>query len=183
LDKIQIQTPEDFILSDESIWHELTHILRVCTMDVPTLEKCPNTDGADFQIAMQLRSFDNDMEHLVIVPEEIKLFPHRAKEWEDKVRNALDKNNGRVNGEMLLRHWLFVNHVLPKSDLVGVLKKLVDETKIQKRADEILETITPLIPNKEELVRAYFEYASIPIKNLCFKYFDFKNKEKSYISF
>lgn len=183
LNKIQIQTPEDFIFSDESIWHELNHILRVCTMEVPTLEECPNTDGADFQIAMQLRSFDNDMEHLVIVPEEIKLFPHRAEEWEDKVRNALDKNNGRVSGEMLLRHWLFVNHVLPKSDLVGVLKKLVDETKIQKRADEILEIIPPLIANKEELVRAYFEHASMPIKNLCFEYFDFKNKEKSYISF
>ena len=84
---------------------------------------------------------------------------------------------------MLLRHWLFVNHVLPKSDLVGVLKKLVDETKIQKRADEILEIIPPLIANKEELVRAYFEHACMPIKNLCFKYFDFKNKEKSYISF
>ena len=182
LNAIKIQTPKDFIFSNESMWHELNHIFRFCTMGVPTLEECPNTDGADFQIAMQLRSFDNDMEHLVIVPEEIKLFPHRAEEWEDKVRNALDKNNGRMGGEILLRHWLFVNHVLPESDLVGVLKKLIDETKMPKCADKLLEIIPPLIGNKEELVRAYFEHVSIPMKNICFEYFDFKNKEKNYIS-
>lgn len=179
LNEIKIQTPKDFIFSNECIWHELNHILRFCTMGVPTLEECPDTDGADLPIATELGSFDNDMEHLVIVHEEIKLFPHRAEEWENKVKNALDKNN--VRGEMLLRHWLFVNHVLPKSDLVGVLKKLVDKTKIQKRAYKLLEIIPPLIGNKEELVRAYFEHASIPMKNVCFEYFDFKNKEKNYI--
>lgn len=183
LNKIQIQTPEDSIFSNESMWHEFSHILRFCTMEVPTLEKCPDTDVAELQIAIELRSFDNDMEHLVIVPEEIKLFPHRAEEWESKVRNALDKNNGRVRGEMLLRHWLFVNHVLPKSDLAGVLKKLVDETKISKCADELLEIIPLLIDNKEEFVRAYFEHASIAMENICFKYFDFKNKEEKYIPF
>ena len=71
---------------------------------------------------------------------------------------------------------------MPESDLVGVLKKLVDETKVQNRADKILEIIPPLIANKEELVRVYFELAGMPIKNLCFKYFDFKNKKTCYIS-
>ncbi len=176
LDSLKIIIPGTEAISEVSLWHELTHLKRFCSLDIPSLVECPGMYTASLQTSKELTAFDNEMEHLNIVPEEINRFENRQEYWESRYERAIAVNN--LSREKALRHWLFLHIVLPKSRLISEVDVLINRMQISDYAEKLIREIIPLLNNKEEMVRAYFSQTKSSMNSLCFEYKDYATRTK-----
>lgn len=164
-----------------TMWHELTHIHRFCVQEIPRLIDCLN-GPVNPEIIMALRPLDNDLEHLSMIPEEINIFTSSKRDqyWESRTKIALENINYKKPDDLLLRHWFFLQHVLPGSDLIELIRVQVT-TEREESANQFIEKLTPLIDSKEKLVQEYFSYFNISTQSVCFEYLDVRNETSKII--
>lgn len=171
-----ILTPEGKF-PDSSVLHELIHIRRFKVDDVPHLVVCDEFDFGDPNFETKVIKLDNNLEHLFIVPEEIRLRPNRITYWEDRLRHAIktQENSGldvnRHGGDAVV-NWVFANHVFGDGCVVEKATKVIQKLDLEETAKELISTLQPPNCNKEIFARTFLAGLSIPSGSICLKYLD-----------
>jgi hypothetical protein len=187
LAEIKILIPENGYFPEPSVVHELIHIRRFCVEKVPKIAVCDAYDNWSPEIEDAFVDLDNNLEHFVIVPEEIKLFPDRREYWEACISSRLgqlDSGNtcgGNTQGSVLM-YWTFLRHVFPRSELFVKANAIVEKLGISEAVQSCFTQTMPCIETKEKLVRAWFSNLDIPLGAGCLVYIDFRNHSNKEIA-
>ena len=175
--KAQILIPSEDYFPESSVLHELLHIQRFHLYGVPIII------GADMnylngELIKVLAEIDNDLEHLIIVPEELKRRPKRKDYWVEKIQCALDKinsDNYKDKRDMIyltLKNWIFIKHVLKDDELILTTRKLLEFFKLNDRASQLHDAIVLSLHSKEKIVKIMFNHFNKPAKCASFQYND-----------
>ncbi len=175
----KILIPKENYFPDSSVIHELLHLERFCIEEIPLLCTCND----DYEEENKLISLDNNLEHLIIVPEEIKLLPERYKYWINQINKKLVLCEEMIASEQnpsfdLLIYWAFISRSFKASELLGKMENILSRTNILERAHSFLTGITPIIYCKRQLVNVCIEYIGISKNNICLEFSDFNKKSK-----
>jgi hypothetical protein len=176
---ILVPTPGHF--PDGAALHELLHIERFLVQGVPRIEACESFPDWSPGLETALRSLDNRIEHLVIVPHELRSRPDRRDHWERVMRNALDDLPGAGIADydrrrLAMMDWAFAVHVLPPSDLRDRYSEYLDALGVSIEARIFLGAIVPALDSKEDLVRLCFEHLELPRGCAVLSYIDIETR-------
>lgn len=176
-----ILIPKIDYFPDASVLHELLHIRRICLEKIPRLVVCENYDYWSPKLANGILELDNNLEHCIIIPEELKLRPERIDYWESFLDRKLDDfhslNCIQDDKERIaLMYLVLAQHIFSENKLAQKIDIIISSLDIVNRAKHFLDAITPYIYIKEKLVKICFEYLKLPYESGCLKYIDCKNK-------
>ncbi len=156
--------------------HELFHIRRLLVNDIPRIITCPAYaayfDNWTPDLDKALRKLDNNLEHLIIVPEELQHRPKRKLYWKDRMLHSLQSIN--ISDGDLLINWVFIQHVLPDHNLIDKARELILRRRINDRVTLITEDIISSLSSKEKIVKLCFKHLDIPEEAGCLEYIDSK---------
>lgn len=162
-----IYQPKSNCFPDASIYHELLHIHRWCVDKIPRISVCESYESVNDQLHNQLKKLDVNLEHLIIVPKELVIYPNRKSYWENRINNLFEAPE-LTNGDILII-WAFSKHILPCSD---VFEKW--NAEIRKRGIDdplgFLSEIKKSINQKQKLVKVVISRLSIPKSSVCLEY-------------
>jgi hypothetical protein len=178
LDQVRVIFNSKSDITDVTLWHELEHLDRICCRSIPMIVECPNTYNMSLQTLMAINDFDNDIEHLSIVPIEISRYPNRSKFWENKYSKVL---SSYLDNEKCFRHALFIKHVLPNSDLVKRIDEVLVDRGLLQEAHNLVEKVVPLIDSKEHFLKTYLNETKSQTNSICLEYLDFGKQEKTHV--
>ena len=137
--KCELLVPKNLrYFPDGAVRHEVLHVKRFLVDQVPMLVLAEAEEPDDYQLAAELRNLDNAIEHLLIVPEEIRFHPERRQHWEEVMSSecaglcyvpAVDR------AYVLCMHWAFLRHVLPASPAIDVAREFAARHALLKVAN------------------------------------------------
>ena len=172
---------------DASVFHELQHIRRILLEGVPRIVVCEGFEPWSPQLDTAMTQLDNNLEHLIIVPRELEVYPARRAHWEDRVQRMLNRlagkefpNVDRVRFAMLA--WILVHHMTPRQELQDAAGLILRELRIEDRAGQYRDAVTVALASKEQLVRITFEYFALPANAGCLEYLDAHNRTTSVVA-
>jgi hypothetical protein len=87
--KAEISTANTDYFPDASVFHELQHIRRFLVDGIPKLIVCEDYQLWSPQLDEAILHLDNNLEHLVIIPIELREFPERRAYWEGSLKRKL----------------------------------------------------------------------------------------------
>lgn len=131
--------------------HELLHIRRYWIDNIPIL-KCavPNPN-----LHLFASHFDNDFEHLVIAPEEMRLDPDSVNKWDEAFRKqwrGLIQNHGVFNEFQLrlncLQAWVGTKALTKNSELEAAADSLLREVGLLDRAQSYRDGLLKRVGKK-----------------------------------
>jgi hypothetical protein len=169
----KILTPVETDFRNSSVYHELLHIHRIWVQRIPLIVVCGEESSSDWERGDRLSRVDNNIEHFVIVPEEIKRFSKRKCYWEERIKIFLNKFDSLDSDQKewnALINWAFIEHVLPDSDLKKDANRLVKKLDIADRANSFMQDIRSSINNKRRLVQVFFKHLRQEDNRVCLKY-------------
>lgn len=180
-DGAQILIPTAEVFPNASVLHELLHIRRFLLDGVPRIVICDDYDDWTPQRQTALIGLDNSLEHLLIVPEELQFRPKRKEYWGRVIHRALNRlaleNLPLIDRERyILINWVFLQHVLPGSDLNSQASALIEKLGINDRAARMADALLPALNFKESAVRICFEHLQLPLDIGCLEYIDIRNQ-------
>lgn len=159
-----------------AVFHELQHIRRCLVEGVPRLVDCEDYEPFTPEMGTALTRQDNALEHLVIVPRELEVFPERRDHWEGvmaRVWAGIEAGKGndldRKQGGMAC--WAFLRLVTPDSPSVDVARRALAAMGVIERADQLCEALFPVLSDKATAVNVWFEHQEIPLEVASLKYF------------
>ncbi|MEA3360542.1 MAG: hypothetical protein U9R17_14205 [Thermodesulfobacteriota bacterium] len=119
-----ILTPNDGYFPEASVLHELLHIRRFCVNNVPRIFVCDSYQNWNPELESGLTYLDTNLEHFVIVPEEIEYRPDRKEYWDSRICNKIEKfdllnRDNQNQGFDALIYWAFIHHVFQEDDLIN----------------------------------------------------------------
>lgn len=155
--------PNETYFPDGGVIHEVLHVRRIFVERVPKL--AANLDFAHWtpQLENGLTTLDNDLEHWVIVPEEI----HRCTESGERWNRVLERTwrsdlprmtNSDDKRRSALIHWAFLAFVLPRSSVVPIAEDVLASLALREQADNFVEVTRAHLGNKEQLVPIVLEH-------------------------
>jgi hypothetical protein len=171
----RIVIPETDWFPDGSVLHELFHVQRFLLEGIPLL-----VDNASYErwnpcVSTALTYHDNCMEHLVIVPEELRRRPERRAHWERATKQVWDtltahgtNETDRRQGAMI--NWAFIQHAIPDSDARSLALAVLDRFNFRDAAERFSEALVPVLADKEALVSVWFEHLHIPLEMASLRY-------------
>ena len=173
----QILIPTREAFPDPSVVHELLHIRRFLVEGIPKIVICDDYDDWSSEQETGLTKLDNQIEHFIIVPREIKKRPTRKNYWLSAMKRALlHLQNGNLPEhdvrQLLLIHWAFLHLALMDDALIKSAEKLIRQMNLCDSAVEYLEAARSSITSKEKLVRATFHYLKIGVDGVCLQTID-----------
>ncbi len=179
---VSILLPEAGYFPNAAVMHELLHIRRFCIKKVPQIKVCESSDLWTPQLETGLTKLDNTLEHLIILPEEFRLYPERINYWKSRTQKALDCfdfiNNLRDDQERIaLEYWVFIQNIFADDNLVNQAKALIDKLDIADRANKFFHAVNSSINSKVQLVKICFKHLRLPLSIGCLEYLDLKNKK------
>ena len=168
---------------DGGVVHEMLHVRRILVDGVPRLSENPDSPRWNCSIGATLTNLDNALEHLVIVPEEIRLRPERADWWASVIETTWLTKLPAIPDPEDQRRWAlmsvaFLSLVLPSSAVVGNAEALLEKLDLRNDALQFLAAVTPKLMSKEELTRACFEELRLPTDIALFEYLDCQHRER-----
>lgn len=170
---VSLFAPTHDYFPDGAVRHEVLHVRRFHVEGVPKLvlaDDAPWNGG----LADALGALDNAIEHVVIVPEEIRLNPERREHWKAVMKRVCMDLPHVPEDKLFLAvclHWVFLKHVLPDSLLVEFLKGFMDKRGLFAMADNFSERFLSVIDSKEEIVRLLFQtFPELPKSRAALEY-------------
>jgi hypothetical protein len=151
--RAQVYAPTDGYFPDGAVLHEVLHIKRFHVERVPML-----VAGAS-RFRHSFAALDNALEHLVIVPEELRLQPERREHWENVIADVLAELPSVPASDRRLAvclHWTFLTHVLHDSPQIGRAEELVEEYGFIQDAADLADQLVSVISSKEEMLSVLF---------------------------
>jgi hypothetical protein len=128
----------------------------------------------DRGLSDSLGSIDNAIEHLVIVPLELKLNPERKDHWEAVMHDVSLGLPYVSEGELPLAvclHWTFLRQVLPGSPHLDRVREIAIEHALLGMADRFADVFLSVLASKEEMVRQLFHaFPELPKRHAAFDY-------------
>ncbi len=168
-----IKTPSEEYFRDFSVLHELLHMESVLKLGIPIIDE--DFDGYEYITAV--REMDNVIEHLSIVPIEIKQIIERKEYWRNKldneIHNLTDKNYGENIKIVVFLQYMFAREILTAEDNVNKeLCKIAEMNCFTDEFKELRKQLKPLINSKEEFIRILLDKFEIPSDKLVFYYYN-----------
>ena len=124
-----------------------------------------------------MTNLDNSLEHLVIVPEELRRRPNRIEHWDQVMRRTLDGipaaplSQSDRDGLALMNH-VFVAHVMPRGSLHEKARRLVEGLGLVDRASRFKAMLIPALGSKENAVVQCFEHLHLPVEMVSLEYLE-----------
>lgn len=171
--RVRLFAPTNDYFPDGAVRHEVLHVRRFHVEGVPKLALA---DDAPWNKAFSdaMGALDNAIEHVIIVPEELRLNPERRQHWEMVMQGVCAELPCVPEGELLLAvclHWVFIKHVLPDSPLAEFIQEFMEERGLFATADIFAEQFLSVIDSKEEIVRLIFQsFPDIPKSRAALEY-------------
>lgn len=136
-------------ITPSTLGHELLHLRRNIVESVPKLFPLTNCLP---DITETILGMENELEHLILVPEQLAAFPESEQWWRDHY-SAL---NSRILGgnSTLMFAWSFVRNVLPQQiELAQSYATLLKKYDIVNPADYFREAMRVAMPDKLQMLR------------------------------
>lgn len=169
---IQLFAPTNGYFPNGAVRHEVLHVQRFHVEGVPKL--AADNENWDKAFSDGLGTLDNAVEHVVIVPVELKFHPERRPHWEAVMRDVCLGLANVPEGERRLAvclHWTFLRHVLPDSPSVEIARKFANDHALFEMAEDFADQFLALIASKEEIVSLlYRTFPEIPFNGAALEY-------------
>lgn len=128
--------------------HELIHLRRNIVESVPKLFPWGNCDGDATNLVL---SSENELEHLILVPEQLSLFPESKQWWLDHYAGVASRSNGEAM--TLIYAWSFIRNVLPEEvEIAQTFAQLLRKYNYVKPADYFREDMKQTAPDKLKMI-------------------------------
>jgi hypothetical protein len=154
--RVHLIAPTNGYFPDGAVRHEVLHVQRFHLEDVPKLALADEVDW-DKPFSDALGQIDNAIEHIAIVPIELKHHPERRAHWEAVMTNVCSNLHAVPDAERCLAvclHWSFMSRVFPDSHNFQLLRDYAFEFDLSDVATQFSEQF--LASNKEEQVGILF---------------------------
>jgi hypothetical protein len=173
--EISIASTEYF--PDASVFHELQHIRRFLVDGVPKLIVCEDYELWDPQLDNAIIRLDNNLEHLVIVPIELREFPERRAYWEERFeaqisllsKGSLSETDSRWAASLVSASVQHLGLGRQVCEMADVIVRSLGAESLTRRYREVLAAN---ISSKEQLARATFDRFELPLPAACLEYID-----------
>lgn len=180
---IVILIPNEGYFPDGAVLHELLHIRRFCLDKVPRIVLCENFKHWTPTLETSITKLDNNLEHFVIIPQELNLIPKRINHWKSRMNKNLEncRSSNDIKDDQERRaliYWILTKHVLLENELTQKASMLIESLGIEDRASKFLDEIIPYIDVKDKLVKVCLEHLRLPDDLVCLEYIDCKNKRR-----
>ena len=172
----RLLTPSVHQLSSPgAVFHELLHIRRFLVEGVPRLVDCDDYEAWTPDIGTALTAQDNGLEHLVIVPHELREFPERRTHWEtvmERVWAEIDAGDGREEDRKQggMACWAFLRLVVPDSPTVDIARRALTRMNLMQNAEQFCEALSPTLEDKVAAVSVWFEHLAVPLEMASLEY-------------
>ena len=177
----EIITPNSGHFPSNSVYHELLHIHRFCVNSVPKIIVCDSFSSWLPELEDELKELDNDIEHLIIVTEECEKYKERKEYWVNMIVNLIDviksskmDNDGKERRALI--YWVFSKHALNGSSAEEASYSLIQNLRLEERAEAFLKEIKIYINEKDKLVRVFFNHLNLSLDIGCLEYINCINK-------
>lgn len=157
--RIQLFAPTNGYFPDGAVRHEVLHVRRFHVDGVPKLALAEGEEW-NKRFSDMLGELDNAIEHVVIVPEELRFHPDRREHWEAVMQRVWSELPDAPEGEQPLAvclHWTFLRHVLPDSPVVEIARNFAEKHTLLGLADYFADRFKAVVASKEEIVRLLFD--------------------------
>jgi hypothetical protein len=152
--RTRLFAPANGYFPDGAVHHEILHVRRFHLEGVPKLVLA-ETVVFDRGLAEVFTALDNGIEHLVIVPEELRLYPDRRHHWERVMADIWSSANDIPETELRLAvcmHWAFQRHALPASPQLQVAIKFMRRHHVMEQAQLFADQILGALADKEKMI-------------------------------
>lgn len=140
-------------VTPSTLTHELIHLRRNIIESVPKLFPFTNCSS---DLAEEILCIENELEHLLLVPEQIAAFSEAEKWWGDHYL-ALNFRIMKGNSTLMFA-WSFIRNVLPRhTELAQTYVILLQKYDFVKQADYFREDMREAMPDKLQMLRKIFE--------------------------
>lgn len=170
---IQLFIPTNGYFPDGAVRHEVLHVQRFHVEGAPKLALAEEEDW-DERFSDGLCDLDNAIEHVIIVPVELRLHPERRTHWETVMQNVCLNLHNIPEGERRIAvslHWTFLRHVLPNSPSVDIVRNFAIGHSLLEIAEQFADHFISAIASKEEIVSLlYRTFPEIPLNRAALEY-------------
>ncbi len=170
---VRLFVPTTDYLPDGAVRHEMLHVKRFHIDGAPKLVLAEE-ENFDKRFSDALTDLDNAIEHIVIVPEELKFHPERRLHWEAVMKNVCGDLSTIPEEERALAcslHWAFLQFSLPNSPQIEVLRNFLIFHGIFDNAVDFSNKFLALVPNKEDMLSFFFaKFPEIPKTRIAMEY-------------
>lgn len=179
----QILAPAGQPLIAGSVYHELLHIRRFLVHGVPRITVSEYYDAWTPQMESAFVMHDNCLEHLVIVPDELALFPERREHWETVMARlwdgiAANEASSIDRTQAALANWPFMVQVLPDSPVTALARNVLASLGLEPRARQFCSDLLPVLQDKSTAVRVWFEHLQLDPKAGALEYLSVQKQRK-----
>ena len=159
-DCVLLGAPTNGYFPEGAVRHELLHVRRLLVEKVPRLVLAGHANLNEL-LEIALTGLDNELEHLVIVPEELEAHPERREHWEAIVARvwssdiplAFNQLDQRISA---LTQWAFLAHVLPDSPRRALAEKFLDSHGWRQDAQNFTTELLSRLSDKTAVVATVF---------------------------
>lgn len=136
------------------IFHEVLHIDRAYVLGSEVLYA---DSSADQLTKENFSEFNNDLDHVHVIPIEVTVYPESSKYWEADFDRKLDELHWLPSTDQqmlidrtiaLLRGWIILSHALPNSATTANYRRHLISHGLLKRADVLTQAIKQAGKNK-----------------------------------
>jgi hypothetical protein len=176
----RILIPSADYFPEGSVLHELLHIDRFLVQGVPQISVCEEYWCPELESAFT--DVDNTLEHLVIVPEELRRRPDRKHYWVRVMERTIEKIGSDQLQQpdrdfLAVYSWTFVRRVLGQAQLERLAWGTIESLDLIKRANAYWETVVPALDRKEDATRALTDVFNLAVEAICLNYLDSRERE------
>ena len=169
---VSIALPAEFEMPEHTLYHELLHAHRNICLSIPRLAP-RQANPAGYRLACGM---DNDVEHLFIIPEEIRFAPQATGYWHqhydqkittlaaEKPVSPMDKLAHRNS---LLSLQVITSICLPEWGGAAEAQAVIASHKYAFEADTLLSKVRLAIPSKVNCLSAFFRFSKLPPEMFC----------------
>ncbi len=159
--RVILHAPTNEYFPDGAVFHELLHISRFHLDGVPHLTLAED-EARNPSLERSLTTIDNDIEHLVIVPIELRAHPERLDHWETNVQGLWFREIPSINCPMNRRietfmNWAFIKHVLPSSPTRHVAISFMKTHGLMDEAEDFSQFMIDHLDDKLAVIKMFFD--------------------------
>lgn len=177
--EIRLLVPRGNAFLDGSVLHELLHVERFLIEGIPTLTVLDAYCSPDLELVFA--QVDNNLEHLVIVPREIRQLPDQRQQWKEKIARSLNRvaSSGLQTADrdfLAIYHLSFIALVLHDEGVSARARALAASLGLTDRAERFAAAIAPALAKKEDAVQVLVDAFRLDPSCLCLQYFNSKER-------
>lgn len=165
--------PKADFFPESSVVHELIHIRRFLVERVPSLSVME--EYWSHKIEQAFLAIDNDLEHLCVIPEEIRRKPDRFQRWQGEISKKIDvieksiQYNEDDKKNFLVRLLLILEIAVVDKSLANRVRQLL-KRKIKDDLEEFIFQIKQNIRSKEVVCKLFVDQLDLWKHSPCLEY-------------